>query len=194
MFVNKKSLAGFTLIEIMVAVSIFSIVAVIAVGALLTANTVNQKAQATKLIMDNLNFAMDSMVFKMRKSGAYYCENDFTSFLPPESYANGKDCLDQNNPGKAIVLTDRSDPGRLYAYFFKVLADGRGIIKFLDNKFGNTENEAITLVAGAIDIDDFRFYVSESPFRRVLISLFGTASIGRGISEFALETVVNERR
>lgn len=191
MFINKKSLAGFTLVEIMVAVSIFSIVAVIAVGALLTANTVNQKAQATKLIMDNLNFAMDSMIFKMRKSGAYYCDNNFTRFSSADSYANGQTCA---TGGNAIVLTDRSDPDRLYAYFFKVLADGRGIIKFLDSKFGNTENEAIVLVAGAIDIDDFRFYVSESPFRRVLVSLFGTALIGRGLSEFALETVVNERR
>src|SRR3990167_5891431 len=64
---------GFTLIEIMVAVSIFAIVAVITTGALVTANNTNRKAQAIKLAIDNLNFAVDSMVLNLGNGGRYHC-------------------------------------------------------------------------------------------------------------------------
>lgn len=191
MFINKKSLAGFTLVEIMVAVSIFSIVAVIAVGALLTANTVNQKAQATKLIMDNLNFAMDSMIFKMRKSGAYYCSASGSNI--PGYSNNGQACVNGNT---MLVLRDKASDSRQYIYFFEVEGE-RGVVKFLDTgpDGSNTDkSKAVTLTAAVIDIDRLFFYVPGTSPSRAMLTLFGQAKVGKATTEFALETVAAERR
>ncbi len=57
---------GFTLIEIMVAVSIFVIVAFITTSTLLALMAASRKAQTMRLIMDNMNFSLDSMTNKIR--------------------------------------------------------------------------------------------------------------------------------
>src|SRR3989344_7779722 len=73
--------SGFTLIEIMVSVSIFVVVAMITTGALITISDVNRKAQAIKIAMDNVSFAMDSMVTNLREGANYHCLTDTTGSL-----------------------------------------------------------------------------------------------------------------
>lgn len=91
---NKKT--GFTLVEIMVAVSIFAIVAVIATGALVTASDINRKAQSIKLAVDNVNFALNKMAFEIRVGGSYSCGKD--GVVVSVAYGdNGNDCPDGGN-------------------------------------------------------------------------------------------------
>ena len=52
---------GFTLIEMMVSVSIFVIVALIVSGVLVQLSAAYKKAQAMRLLMDNLNFALEKI-------------------------------------------------------------------------------------------------------------------------------------
>src|SRR5581483_4314819 len=60
---NKKlKVRGFTLIELMVASTIFIIVMVIAISSVLNIINVNRKAQSLNSIMTNLSFALESMV------------------------------------------------------------------------------------------------------------------------------------
>lgn len=70
---ENKINKGFTLIEIMVSVSIFSMVMVIVVGALLVLNDANKKAQALRAIVDNLNFAVEDMTRSIRTGKDYNC-------------------------------------------------------------------------------------------------------------------------
>ena len=56
-----SSKSGFTLVEMLVAVAIFSIVLVVAMGAILTIIDANRKAQTLSSVMTNLNFALESM-------------------------------------------------------------------------------------------------------------------------------------
>ena len=58
---------GFTLIELMVALSIFSIVSFVATSTIITVMNSYRKAQNVKLLVDNLSFALDSMSFKIRE-------------------------------------------------------------------------------------------------------------------------------
>ncbi len=55
---NQK---GFTLIEMMVSVSIFAIVLVVSMGAILTIIDSNRKARTLTEVMNNLNFSLESM-------------------------------------------------------------------------------------------------------------------------------------
>lgn len=66
--VYTKSGGGFTLIEIMVSVALFAIVVTVSMGALLTVVDTNRKAQTLQLVMNNLNFAIESMVREMREA------------------------------------------------------------------------------------------------------------------------------
>lgn len=66
----KKS-AGFTLIEIMVAISIFVIVAFIVTSTLLAILDAGRRANKMRLVVDNMNFALDSMANKLKFGDSY---------------------------------------------------------------------------------------------------------------------------
>jgi prepilin-type N-terminal cleavage/methylation domain-containing protein len=70
---TPNSSRGFTLIEIIVSVSIFTIVMLVTMGALLTLNDSSRKAQALRTVIDNLNFAVEDMSRKIRTGDIYRC-------------------------------------------------------------------------------------------------------------------------
>ena len=69
----KVAVAGFSLIELLVALSIFTIVITMAVGTLLVLIDANGKAQNIQTTMTNLNFALDSMTREIRTGNNYIC-------------------------------------------------------------------------------------------------------------------------
>jgi prepilin-type N-terminal cleavage/methylation domain-containing protein len=64
---------GFTLVEMIVSLAIFTLVAVVAVGALLKIVSANKKSHTMKTAMTNLNFALESISREMRVGTNYYC-------------------------------------------------------------------------------------------------------------------------
>src|SRR3990167_4918000 len=66
--------AGFTLVEMIVAVGLFSLVMLVSVGALLALTGANRKAQALQSVMNNLNIALDGMVRSIRMGSNYSCD------------------------------------------------------------------------------------------------------------------------
>ena len=72
-FYSKKS--GFTLIEIIVSLALFSIVITIAIGALLILIASNRQLQDEQSVLSNLSFALDSMTREIRTGSNYYCAN-----------------------------------------------------------------------------------------------------------------------
>jgi prepilin-type N-terminal cleavage/methylation domain-containing protein len=65
--------AGFTLVEMIVAVGLFAIVMVVCITALLSLVDANRKAQGLQSIMNNLNIAVDGMVRSVREGSNYRC-------------------------------------------------------------------------------------------------------------------------
>ena len=70
---SRKLTAGFTLVEMIVAVALFAVVMLVAVGALLSLTGANRKAQALQSVMNNLNIALDGMVRNVRMGTSYHC-------------------------------------------------------------------------------------------------------------------------
>lgn len=66
---------GFTLIEMIVSLGIFSIVVTTAVGAMLILISTNQQLQSQQNVMTNLSFALDTMTREIRTGHNYYCVN-----------------------------------------------------------------------------------------------------------------------
>lgn len=116
---------GFTLVEMIVALGIFSIVAVVALGALVKIISANKKAQTLQASITNLNFALESMSREMRVGTNYYC-NAGTSFVG--SSISSPDNCDILGTDVAYIafISSESDPdpmddcNLIYVYKFSV--------------------------------------------------------------------------
>ena len=73
---SQKSTAGFTIIEMLVALALFTIVITIAVGAFLSLISGSSSLQGEQAVMSSLSFAMDTMTREIRTGTNYYCKND----------------------------------------------------------------------------------------------------------------------
>lgn len=81
---RRTSRGGFTLIEMLVSVAIFTIVMVVALGALLSITESDRKAQTLKSVINNLNFALDSMSRTIRTGTQYHCGSTGTITAPQD--------------------------------------------------------------------------------------------------------------
>ena len=70
---KQSAQRGFTLLEMIVAVGLFSIVMVIVTGAYLSLVALDRQARATSSTVSNLSFALDSMTRALRTGRAYNC-------------------------------------------------------------------------------------------------------------------------
>lgn len=85
---------GFTLIEIIVALMIFSIVVVVALAALVRIIDANKKAQTIQDAVVNMSFTMESMTRELRTGSVYYCKKwlgDSDLALPPSNSLSAQD-------------------------------------------------------------------------------------------------------
>ncbi|MBY0309952.1 type II secretion system GspH family protein [Patescibacteria group bacterium] len=64
---------GFTLIEMIVSLGVFSVVVTITAGALITLIATNQRFQREQNTTTNLAFALDSMTREIRTGSNFYC-------------------------------------------------------------------------------------------------------------------------
>ena len=88
---NLKKKSGYTIIETMIAISLFIVIVMMGIGALLNANLLHQKSRDMRSILDNLNFIMDDMARNIRTGSNYYCIPPNIVSLPttPLSCSNG---------------------------------------------------------------------------------------------------------
>ncbi len=77
--VSLQNKRGFTLIEIMVSVTVFTLVMVISMGSILSAFDANRKSQSLRAVMDNINFTLESMTRTIRFGTNYHCNVNVTS-------------------------------------------------------------------------------------------------------------------
>ena len=95
--------SGFTLIEMIVSLALFSVVVTVAVGALLMLVGTNEDLQGEQSVMTNLSFVLDSMTREIRTGTRYYClsSDNFNTFIPGGSLEgldeNTRDCENGSN-------------------------------------------------------------------------------------------------
>lgn len=71
--ITRRTTKGFTLIELVVSVGLFAIVMLLASGAYLVMINLNRQAQAITIGVNNLSFALETMVRTIRTSTTYSC-------------------------------------------------------------------------------------------------------------------------
>jgi prepilin-type N-terminal cleavage/methylation domain-containing protein len=102
---------GFTLLEAMVAIAIFTIVIVIGISALLNVNNTNKKSQNLRAIIDSLNYTMEDMSRNFKLGSDYHCPsqnlvpNQVNDFL-----AVAQDCNQNTIQGHSGSLIASLEP------------------------------------------------------------------------------------
>lgn len=89
---------GFTLIEVMVSVSIFVIIITIGIGSLLTVNRALQKSRIERQSTDSLAYVMDTITRRLRTGRNYVVSGGNTSI----SFTEQNDTAVDNGTGKTI--------------------------------------------------------------------------------------------
>ena len=144
--IHRENQRGFTLVEMIVAVGLFTVVMLISLAALLSLVDANRKARSIESVMNNLNIALDGMVRNMRMGSAYHCGT--VNLTEPQ------DC--PTVPGTSVAfLRFGGTAGDVNDYLVYTYNE---VSKRLERKEGaNATPFAVT--APEIEIDDLKFYV-----------------------------------
>jgi prepilin-type N-terminal cleavage/methylation domain-containing protein len=179
---------GFTLVEMLIAVSLFVVVVTISMGALLSIFDANRNAQASKTVMDNLNLALENMARTIRFGTDYHCGNTGTISEP-------RDCTNNNNGSDFLAVSfDINDDGNLDRIIYRkngtaIQRSDNGGVSYSDITSSNMVVEELVFRVFATDNDD-----TDQPY--VLVTLKGYAGVqGRSSkSEFSIQTVMSQRK
>jgi prepilin-type N-terminal cleavage/methylation domain-containing protein len=182
---------GFTLIEMLVSVAIFSTVMAIALGALLSMSESDRKAQTLKSVINNLNFSLDDMSRTARTGRNYHCDLNVTN--PAITVA--RDC-DQSTAG-ATSFAFLSSDGQTVQYCRGTApstCDPAGTA-ILVSKGGVT---FAPLTSAEVVITSLQFYITGATTAtlqpHIVVLLSGQVPVSASqISTFDLETSVTQR-
>ena len=122
---------GFTLVEMIVALMIFSVVATVALGAVIKVISANRKAQTLQSAVTNMNFALDAVSRDLRVGSSYYCYRITPSTqLNPVGLSSqsctgyGRSDIDSTHDVVLVFLSAQTDTSSscnlYYAYKFTV--------------------------------------------------------------------------
>lgn len=175
--VNKKSQSGFTLIELIVSLGVFSVVITIAVGALLMLVATNEQLQGEQSVMTNLSFALDSMTREIRTGSDYYCDeannydaggpnnifdgydgNNLDSIIGSDGYRNCAGRTNANRTLHGVAFVEGGD---------SISGGNERILFFHDSNTGQLyrrigTEEPISITGSGLYINNAEFYVTGS--------------------------------
>jgi prepilin-type N-terminal cleavage/methylation domain-containing protein len=166
---------GFTLIEMLVAVFVFSIIMTIATGAIFSIVSANKTSQALKSVMDNLSSALDSMSREVRYGSKYNC-GEVGGSCP--NGTTDKSFRFENKDGQNVT------------YSFSQESIFRTVGSY----------DPVRLTAPEVHVEDLNFYVTgvesngdEPTQPLLLITISGYAKAGAGQANFDIQTMVSQR-
>lgn len=181
---NKNS--GFTLIEVLVSVSLFAIVMLVATGAVFSVVDANKKSHSLKSVMTNLNFALESMMRDIRVGTRYACNGSGDCPISPGSRFTYK----ANRDVDGDSFYDPLDNNDQIEYS---LVAGR-----IEKRIYGTLPATYSITAEEITITSLKFYVIGSGSLdqkqpKVVFTISGFSGEGRTRSEFNIQTTVSQR-
>lgn len=168
--INKKR--GFTLIEMLVSIAIFSVVMVIVMGTIVTIVDVSRKTRTMTEAMSNLNFVVESMTRTLKT-------------------ATKIDLIE--SPYGKVTATDQNSNYVVY----EVITDNTIKKNRIRKTVGNCGSDCQEFITSE-DIDITGYTIQTFEYKnqpRVMIGLKGRVETTRGIySEFILQTTVAQRK
>lgn len=159
---------GFTLIEMIVSLAVFSFVVTIAIGALLMLMTASKRLQGEQSVMTNLSFALDAMTREIRTGTFYYCASGNSN--SSGSVFNANTNLDTTLGDQTNDCPNGASGNNFHGIAFKeggnsITAASERILYYFDPDVGKIYRRvgggpAESIVSSGIFIKDLEFVVT----------------------------------
>lgn len=170
--------SGFTLIEMIVSLAVFTTVIGISVGALLMLIGSNKQLQDEQSVMTNLSFALDSMTREIRTGVNYFCDSRPNVNAGPDKIFDDNTDLDVALNSGSVFKTQDCYQGNKNGHRYHGLAFSEGgdsitgtaanrILYYFDSDEGKIyrrvgDQPAQSIVSSGIYITEAQFYVTGS--------------------------------
>ena len=178
----KRKHAGFTLLEMIASLGVFSVVIVIFSSTFLHLLNAERKTQIAATVQDNLRFALETMAKDIRTGTVYYVDNpDTDSTVFGFTNTNGasiKYCLNG--------LCGNTNPCSVNRCIGRVVISEEG-----------AEGEFLPITSDQITIDKLRFYLKQDVSAiqpSVIIAISARATIQNIETRLNVETLVSQRK
>ena len=188
----KRTTSGFTLVEVLVSLSLFTVVVTMSVGTMLVLIDANGKQQSMQEVMTNLSFALDSMTREIRTGSFYQCGGVLSDV---DNTPTPRDCV---SGASSFAFTESGDG----------LTAGTGSNRIA---YGLSNNSIVrrlgtgqwqTITSPEVNITELSFVVTDtvqqisgnlkSPTVTIFVS--GTAGVISGLdSSFDIQTTLTQQ-
>ncbi|MDQ1299563.1 MAG: putative Type pilus pilin [Patescibacteria group bacterium] len=171
---------GYSLLEMIVSLGIFSMVMLVVMGAYVTLISLDRQARANNQLAASLSFAVESMARSMRTGTSYDCNA-------------GGNPLNCSSGGGTISFLDSQ--GQIISYIQK----SDGSIGQCTGTPGCLDNNAVSLTDRRINITSLRFYVrgvgvNDDTQPNVTFVIAGTMTTDAGeVTDFSIQTGATQR-
>ncbi len=174
---------GFTLIEMMVSVSIFTMVMLVSTGALLSMVDSSRKAQAQQTAFSNMDFVLESMSRSIRVGTYYHCGEDADFQIEKDCSINPESVFAFEAPG-GIESTDADQ-------IIYRLEGGAITREDVDGKYPITSDD-VTITNLTFRVNGSTPAANQQPIVQIVVSGFAGNTEKSKVS-FSFQTSVTQR-
>lgn len=191
-----KYQSGFTLIEMLVSVALFTIVMTIALSVILSVIDGNKRTQSVNSVVNNLNSSIDSMVRDMKTGFRYNCD-DILPVAPSTPSSCVSSVATQVLSFTSTITGDQRSVR--YKYIPATATAGGYIVKAVCTTPATCPSgDGTRITSSEINVTDMRMYVKPGAAGvsqpGILLIISGTAKTNpTTVSNFSLQTFVSRR-
>lgn len=189
----KNTQSGFTLVEVMIAVAIFTIVVTIGIGAVLDAINQHRNTSSTRTVMDSLTFMMEDMSRNIRLGSNVRCLPSGGSGVDYDATSGAVFPQDCATGGNKILLNDLHGNHLIYGIsssgaVYKQVGDVATTAQIISPP----EVSMDTTLSGFIVRGSAKSTssVSDNSQPTVLMHISGTVTVKSVATKFALQTTI----
>ncbi len=156
-FALKGYKSGFTLIEVLVSLALFSVVLVIAGGTIISVIDINKRNQIISSVVNNLNYSIDSMVRDIKTGYLYKCDYEGTNTVTEiKAYTATKQGECQNS---ITLISTISGQDVVVKYEFVPPVESNGYIKKTIYEAAGAASSYSITDKNNVNIDSVKFTV-----------------------------------
>lgn len=210
LFPNKKYNAGYSLVEILVVLGLFSSIATLTLGALLNAQTVNARLQETQAILDNINLSVQTVTRDIRFGSNFHCEQT-TPVGPvsgiPTVPTTRNNCPPGGPKGTVLIFrpSDATNDLDRVAYYvsngilFRDVYPYLGTTTILQMTSDDVYISSLTFyVDGANSSTGYNDYLNQTDYKQPIVTLFLSgltrpAKVSTPPATFNIQTAISAR-